>query len=212
VVMVETVRRLKPDGVAALEGVMNGTANFILSRLEAGADFDAALLEAQAKGFAEADPSADVDGHDAADKLSILIREAFGADLPPHRIPKASLSQITAEMSAEALADGKVYKQIARARRGAGGVIDAEVVIEPISRSHAFAGALNEENRCLITTSDGRVHALYGKGAGRWPTAAAVFADIMDITRHRASDGAASGRSAAASVSPRLAAAALKRA
>ncbi|MEQ8406112.1 MAG: homoserine dehydrogenase [Oceanicaulis sp.] len=212
VVMVETVRRLKPHGLAAVEGVMNGTANFILSRLEAGADFDAALTEAQAKGFAEADPSADVDGHDAADKLSILIREAFGADIPPHRIPKMSLSEITAQMSAAAHEDGKVYKQIARARRTAGGAIDAEVVIEPISRGHAFAGAVNEENRCLITASTGRIHALYGKGAGRWPTAAAVFADIMDIARHRASDGAAPGRAAAAGPSPRPAAAHLKRA
>jgi homoserine dehydrogenase len=212
VVMVETVRRLKPGGIAALEGVMNGTANFILSRLESGVDFESALIEAQAKGFAEADPSADVDGHDAADKLSILIREAFGADIPPDRIPKASLSQITAEMSAAALKDGKVYKQIARARRTAGGGVDAQIVIEPVSRSHAFAGAVNEENRCLITASSGRVHALYGKGAGRWPTAAAVFADIMDIARHRASDDAASGKPAAASVSPRIAAAALNRA
>ena len=213
VVMVETVRRLKSGGVAAVEGVMNGTANFILSRLEAGAAFEDAVLEAQAKGFAEADPSADVDGHDAADKLSILIREAFDVDLPPHRIPKASLSEITAEMSAAALKDGKVYKQIARAKRSAGGAVDAEVVIEPVSRSHAFAGAVNEENRLLITASSGRVHALYGKGAGRWPTAAAVFADIMDIARHRASDGAAPGEAAAARAdSPRLAAAALRRA
>lgn len=212
VVMVETVRRLKPEGLTAVEGVMNGTANFILSRLEDGVAFHAALREAQAKGFAEADPSADVDGHDAADKLSILIREAFDVDLPPGRIAKTSLSTITAEMSAAALKDGKVYKQIARARRTAGGGVDAEVVIEPVSRSHAFAGAVNEENRCLITARSGRVHALFGKGAGRWPTAAAVFADIMDIARHRASDGAASGRPAAAGASPRLAAAALSRA
>jgi homoserine dehydrogenase len=203
VVMVETVRRLKADGVAAVEGVMNGTANFILSRLEAGAAFDAAVAEAQAKGFAEADPSADVDGHDAADKLSILIREAFGADIPPERIPKMSLSEISAEMSAAALAEGKVYKQIARARRTAGGKIDAEVVIEPISRSHAFAGAINEENRCLITASSGRVHALYGKGAGRWPTAAAVFADMMDIQRSGACDvGALKPRAADADDAP----------
>lgn len=211
VVMVETVRRLKADGIAAVEGVMNGTANFILSRLEDGAAFDAAVAEAQAKGFAEADPSADVDGHDAADKLSILIREAFGADIPPHRIPKTSLSEISPEMSAAALAQGKVYKQIARARRSAGGAVDAEVVIEPVSRSHAFAGAVNEENRCLITAVSGRVHALYGKGAGRWPTAAAVFADIMDIVRRRASDGATPS-AAAAGASPRPAAADLKRA
>jgi homoserine dehydrogenase len=195
--MIETVRRLQPVGISAVEGVMNGTANFILSKLGQGEAFEDALNEAQRLGFAEADPSADVDGHDAADKLSILIREAFGVALPPERIAKQSLSEITPEMCASAAEEGKVYKQIARARRVAGGAVDAEISIEPVALSHPFAGARNEQNRALVTDSQGRVHAVYGKGAGRWPTAAAVFADMMDIQRASACDGAP------ASVSPR---------
>lgn len=191
--MIETVRRMREDGVAAVEGVMNGTANFILSKLGEGEAFDDALAEAQRLGFAEADPSADVDGHDAADKLSILIREAFNVALPPDRIAKMSLAEITPEMCAAAAADGKVYKQIARARRVSADAVDAEVTIEPVSLSHPFAGARNEQNRALITDSHGRIHAIYGKGAGRWPTAAAVFADIMDIQRANACDGPMSG-------------------
>ena len=200
--MIETVRRLRPAGVSAVEGVMNGTANFILSKLGEGVAFQEALAEAQRLGFAEADPSADVDGHDAADKLSILIREAFDAAVPPERIAKMSLSQITPDMCAAAAAEGKVYKQIARARRVAGGAVDAEVVIEPVALSHAFAGARNEQNRALVTDASGRVHAVYGKGAGRWPTAAAVFADMMDIHRACACDAAKAKAPAGAQADP----------
>ena len=196
--MVETVRRLKPGGVAAVEGVMNGTANFMLSKLGEGDAFEAALAEAQRLGFAEADPSADVDGHDAADKLSILVREAFDVALPPDRIAKASLSQVTPEMCAAAAEEGKVYKQIARARRLAGGEVEAEVVLEPVALEHPFADARNEQNRALVTDRSGQVHAVYGKGAGRWPTAAAVFADMMDIQRAWACDGRVAEPSAAA--------------
>jgi len=188
--MIETVRRLQPVGVAALEGVMNGTANFILSKLGEGEAFEDALADAQRLGFAEADPSADVDGHDAADKLSILIREAFQAAVPPQRIAKMSLADVTPKMCADAAKAGKVYKQIARARRVAGGAVDAEVVIAPVALSHPLAGARNEQNRALVTDADGQMHAIYGKGAGRWPTAAAVFADMMDIQRASACDGA----------------------
>lgn len=181
--MIETVRQLQSVGVVSVEGVMNGTANFILSRLGEGEAFEDALAEAQRLGFAEADPSADVEGHDAADKLSILIREAFGVAMPPDHIAKQSLSEVTPEMCAAAAKDGKVYKQIARARRMAGGGVDAQVSIEPVALSHPFANARNEQNRALVTDAAGQVHAVYGKGAGRWPTAAAVFADMMDIQR-----------------------------
>jgi len=186
--MIETVRRLRTPGVAGLEGVMNGTANFILSKLGEGRAFADALAEAQELGFAEADPRADVEGHDAADKLSILIREAFDISLPPEHIAKQSLAEITPEMCAAAAAHGKVYKQIARARRTSGNAVDAAVTIEPVCLSHPFAGARNEQNRALITDINGRIHAVFGKGAGRWPTAAAVFADIMDMQRSPACD------------------------
>lgn len=202
--VIERVAALKTSGIVMIEGVMNGTANFILDKLAAGVDFDAALAEAQRLGFAEADPSADVQGHDAADKLSILIREAFGVALPPESIAKQSLREVSTDKANAASANGLVYKQIGRCRLD-GGRVEASVSIETVPAGHPLAGARNEENRFMLTDAAGRTQALYGKGAGRWPTAAAVFADIMEMRRAWAGDERvdmpASGRAMAALVS-----------
>ena len=90
--VLEAVARVRAgDGIVSVEGIMNGTVNFLLGRLEQGCDFDEAVREAQLAGFAEADPSGDVDGHDAAQKLSLLVRAAFGAGVAPEAIAKESL-------------------------------------------------------------------------------------------------------------------------
>ena len=180
--VLETLERLKGE-VLAVEGVMNGTANYLLSRLGEGWGFEDAVKKAQELGFAEADPAADLEGHDAADKLSILVREAFGVALPPALIPKQSLRDVTPEEAQAALARGHVLKQVGRCRLVPGGGIEAAVRVESLAQSHPLAGARNEENRFLVTTADGAVHQVYGKGAGRWPTAASVFADVMDVQR-----------------------------
>ena len=169
--------------VVAIEGVMNGTANFILSKLGEGWSFQDALAEAQAKGFAEADPTADVDGHDAADKLSILAREAFGAAVPSASIAKASLRDVSPVAVADALAAESVLKQVGRCVRSADGAVHADVRIVALPASHPLARPKNEENCFLVTLSDGCVHEVFGKGAGRWPSAASVFSDIMDVQR-----------------------------
>lgn len=180
--VIEALRRLQ-GRVVAVEGVMNGTCNYLLSRLAEGWSFDRALAKAQELGFAEADPSADVDGHDSADKLSILIREAFGVALLPQGIDKHSLHDLVPEAAAEALECGRVLKQVGSCRVRPDGSIEAEVRIISLSRSHPLAQTRNEENRFLVTDIDGHVHDMFGKGAGRWPTATAVFADIMDAQR-----------------------------
>jgi homoserine dehydrogenase len=123
-----------------------------------------------------------VDGHDAADKLSVLVREAFGVALPPALIAKDSLGVLGPQDAHAARERGEVLKQVGRCRLVSGG-IEAEVRVEALRLSHPLAGARNEENRFLIGTADGAVHEVHGKGAGRWPTAASVFADIMDIQR-----------------------------
>ena len=199
--VLELVALRKSAGVQALEGVMNGTGNFILDQLGAGIAFDDAVAEAQRLGFAEADPSADVDGHDAADKLSILVREAFGVHLPPDCISTQSLSEVSADAARAALSQGLVFKQIGRAHRDASGQVRAAVSVEAVPQRHPLAGARNEENRFLLTMADGSVQALYGKGAGRWPTAAAVFADLMDVQRAWAGARAAP-RGASSSLPP----------
>ncbi|WP_129793101.1 homoserine dehydrogenase [Sphingosinicella sp. CPCC 101087] len=191
--ILETIARVRADaGVGEIEGVMNGTANFLLSRLGEGWDFAAAVAKAQELGFAEADPAADVDGHDAADKLSILIRKAFGVAVPPGRIYKQSLRDIAPGEPQAALARGEVLKQVGRCSQDADGSIKAEVRIEALPASHPLAGARNEENRFLVHDRAGQRRAVFGKGAGRWPSAAAVFADVMDLQRSLASAGGAS--------------------
>ncbi len=187
--VIETVRRLAPHGIAKLEGVMNGTANFILSKLADGVPFADALEEAQRLGFAEADPSADIEGQDAAEKLSILIREGFERAVSPDQIPKASLADMTPELCREAAKRGAVYKQVARAELDDDGQITAEIVIEAVALNHPFAHAINEHNCVHIWDLDLCRHEVFGKGAGRWPTAAAVFADIMDLHRALTADG-----------------------
>ena len=185
--ILETIARLREAGaVVSVEGVMNGTANFLLDRLGEGWSFDEAMAQAQALGFAEADPATDVDGHDAADKLSILARDAFGAVLLPGGIAKQSLRAVTPAQVQAAQARGEVLKQVGRCRLRADGSVLAEVAIEALPAAHPLAGARNEENRFLVTDADGHVHSTYGKGAGRWPTTAAVFADIMDLQRRLA--------------------------
>jgi len=185
--VLETIQRLRAGGaVVSVEGVMNGTANFLLGKLSEGWAFDEAVAKAQELGFAEADPATDVDGHDAADKLSILARDAFGVALLPENIAKESLRTVTPEAVRAALARGEVLKQVGRCRLQPDGSVFAEVAIESLPAHHPLAGARNEENRFLITDADGHVHSVYGKGAGRWPTTAAVFADVMDLQRRLA--------------------------
>ena len=168
---------------------MNGTANFLLGRLGEGWEFDAAIARAQALGFAEADPAADVDGHDAADKLSILVRRAFGVAQPPDRIARASLRGLAPGAAAAALARGRVLKQVGRCRVDPDGTLHAQVRIEALRVDDPLAGACDEENRFRIVDGAGRSHHVHGKGAGRWPTTAAVFADVMDLQRALAAAG-----------------------
>jgi homoserine dehydrogenase len=182
--VLEAVGRLaKQPGIVALDGVVNGTVNFLLARLANGWSFDQALAKAQELGFAEADPTSDVDGHDAAYKLSLLVRDAMGVALPSDEIPKDSLRSVTAEAILAALAKGQVLKQVSRARLLPNGKVEASVRIESLPGSHPLARVTNTENSVLITAADGTVHEVHGHGAGRWPTAASVFADIMDLQR-----------------------------
>ncbi len=182
--VLEAVGRLaKQPGIVALDGVVNGTVNFLLARLANGWSFDQALAKAQELGFAEADPTSDVDGHDAAYKLSLLVRDAMGVALPSDEIPKDSLRSVTAEAILAALAKGQVLKQVSRARLLPDGKVEASVRIESLPASHPLARVTNTENSVLITAADGTVHEVHGHGAGRWPTAASVFADIMDLQR-----------------------------
>lgn len=180
--IVEMLRRLE-GSVVSIEGVMNGTCNYLLSRLSEGWSLEQAIKSAQELGFAESNPCGDVDGHDAADKLSILAREAFGVALLPTSIAKHSLRDLAPEAACEALPRGEVLKQVGSLQLLPDGSIEAAVRLRALPFHHLLAAPTNEENRFLVTDCDGNVHDIFGKGAGRWPTAMAVFADIMDAQR-----------------------------
>lgn len=203
--ILETLDRLAATGGAArIEGVMNGTANFLLDRLAAGDAFDRAVKEAQRLGFAEADPAADVEGHDAADKLSLLIRAAFGKAVDPAGIPKDSLADIAPAAVKSARDEGMAFKQIGVCELSENGEVKAEVRVRAVPVEHPLAGARNEENRFTLVHADGGEITLFGKGAGRWPTAAAVFADIMDIHRGLSEPDRAEPAASAPSRAPAL--------
>jgi homoserine dehydrogenase len=180
--VIEAVRR-QNGKVSSIEGVMNGTCNYLLARLAEGWSLDRALAKARELGLAEAEPSGDVDADDAADKLSILIREAFGVALLPKWIEKHSLRHLMPGAAARALARGESLKQVGSCRVRPDESVEAKVSIVSLPCSHPLARTTNEENRFLVADLDGHVHDIFGKGAGRWPTAAAVFADIMDGQR-----------------------------
>jgi homoserine dehydrogenase len=189
--ILETLDRLRGQ-VVAIEGVMNGTCNYLLSRMGEGVGFEEALEEARELGFAEADASSDLDGHDAAFKLLILARHAFGASLAEGNVNRETLRSVTSEDVVRIERDGHRPKQVGRCSLQ-DGEVRAEVRLEVVPPDHPFFGVTNEQNCFVVTLQSGEVIRLDGKGAGRWPTAAAVFSDVMDAQRelHRRSDAAA---------------------
>ena len=170
--LIETVRRAQAHGtVVRIEAVLNGTCNFILNRLAEGRPFEAALIAARDAGFAEADPSADLTGLDAAAKLAILSHEAL-------------LGRLTAEgVARETLAPDGV-RPVGRVRQLAW--LDArtgevEVALRCVDDDALFVALPDEGNALRVTTGDGRVFIARGRGAGRTPTAESVWADLTDL-------------------------------
>ena len=164
-------------------GIVNGTTNYILTKMtEDGADYKDVLKDAQAKGFAEADPTADVEGIDAANKLCILTALLFDKYIAPADIPTRGISQITSEDIAAAAADGCKIKLIAHAVLKDGQVV-CSVAPEKIPHSHPLAGVSNEFNAVYITGDMVGEVMLYGKGAGALPTGSAIVGDIIGIAK-----------------------------
>jgi len=166
--VIETLLRARDHGpIARIEGVLNGTVNFLLNQLCDGCAFSDALADARLRGFAEEDPSADLEGHDAATKISILSALAWGE--APQLIAIQTLS------SATVLPEGPV-RQIARADARS-----SEIVFRPVADDTLFADLPDEWNALRVICEDGTVFTCRGRGAGRWPTAESVWADLLDI-------------------------------
>ncbi len=174
------------DSIEAIRGIVNGSTNFILSSMtSSGLSYNEALLLAREKGFLEADPTLDVSGQDAAQKLSVLIYHAFGLHVTPDVIETDGIEGITSQRIATELSNGKVIKLIAEASLDAHGKLNAHVALQAIAREHLFASTRDEFNALEITARHAGPQILYGKGAGSFPTASAVIGDVVELLREQ---------------------------
>jgi homoserine dehydrogenase len=171
---------LAGDQVTRIEGILNGTCNFILSKMEEGAEFADVLREAQAHGYAEADPTEDVDGYDARAKLVILSRLALRADIDPVEIPCRSIREVGAIDFAYARELDCTIRQVARAELRGGDVL-ASVGPMLVPKASPLAWSRGTENTVLVGGRYGGDVVFSGHGAGGHPTAVAVVSDVISI-------------------------------
>ncbi len=178
------VQCLGANELSQVTGILNGTTNYILTRMiRAGLSFDAALKEAQEKGYAERDPSADVEGTDACRKICILAAIAFGRHVSPAQVPTVGIAGVTGEDVACAGALGCKVKLLARAVKGADGRVCAFVEPHFVPVEHPLAGVEDVFNAIQVTGDAIGDVMFYGRGAGKLPTASAVVSDVMEVVR-----------------------------
>lgn len=176
---------LQANNYTEVMGILNGTTNYIMTKMtDEGLPYDEVLKDAQTKGFAEADPTADVEGLDAANKLSILIALAFGKYVAPDAIPTTGITKITADDIKAAAAENKKIKLIGQASLKYG---QLEYSVKPVQldASHPLAGVSNEFNAVYITGDMVGELMFYGRGAGALPTGSAVCGDILQIMKNK---------------------------
>ncbi|CAN2244124.1 ThrA Homoserine dehydrogenase [actinobacterium SCGC AAA044-D11] len=177
------------DRVQRVMGIVNGTTNFILTKMdESGAAFGDALKEAQSLGFAEADPTADVEGFDAAAKAAILAGLAFHSRVTDADVFREGISNITAMDVAVAKSLDLVVKLLAIAELS-DGKISVRVHPTLISRSHPLAAVREAFNAVFVESESAGAMMFYGRGAGGAPTASAILGDLVAVARHRVSGG-----------------------
>jgi homoserine dehydrogenase len=168
--------------IASISGILNGTCNFICGKLAEGVEFDEAVELAQNSGFAEADPTLDIDGTDAAQKLGLLARSAFGVEIPFVTIKRKGIENLSTKDLKKAASRSNTIRLIAKIERSESGY---EASVEPceISLDHAF-GSINGAGNCLlIEETDGSKRFVAATGAGRYPTTESVIADLFDLYR-----------------------------
>ena len=168
-------------GLTRIRGVLNGTTNYILSRVERGRSFADALADAQKAGFAEADPSRDLDGRDAADKLAVLAWLAFGVDPSSLDIHTVGIDAERASDAVAAAARGRALRLVATAHR-VGNRVCARVTPRVIPRAHPFAQVCDEQNLVQLESESAGTVTVSGRGAGGSATASALLADILRIS------------------------------
>lgn len=171
------------DRLRALHGILNGTSNYILTQMESrGIDFDQALAEAQLAGYAEADPTFDIDGQDARDKLCILARMAFGGHLDVNRIPTSGIRQIRSADFHWAGENDRTIRLVASAEQTPSG-LDLSVRPWLVSRRSMLAKVEDVNNAVFLVGDRLGTQMFYGRGAGGDATGAAVVSDLVEIAR-----------------------------
>ncbi|HEY6105257.1 MAG TPA: homoserine dehydrogenase [Anaeromyxobacteraceae bacterium] len=184
--VIRTLREaLASDRINALHGIVNGTTNFILTAMaDRGEPIEKALAEAQRLGYAEADPTLDVEGGDAAQKLCVLAQLAFGARLKPEDVLTEGIMGLRPEDFAWGKEAGYALKLLAIARRVGDDQIEARVHPAFIPAGSMLAGVRGAMNAVLLQSEALGPSMLFGQGAGAMPTGSAVVADIIDLTRN----------------------------
>ncbi|MEU1722290.1 homoserine dehydrogenase [Nonomuraea sp. NPDC005692] len=178
---------LAGDHVKRVLGIVNGTTNYILDKMDTtGASFTDALEEAQTLGYAEADPTADVEGFDAAAKAAILAGLAFHSRVTADKVHREGITEITATDVASAKAMGYVIKLLAICQRSDDGrSFGVRVHPAMIPRTHPLAGVREAYNAVFVEAESAGQLMFYGKGAGGAPTASAVLGDLVAVGRNR---------------------------
>jgi len=171
---------LAGDHIRRMQGILNGTCNFILSQMEAGAEYPAVLAEAQAKGYAEADPTEDVGGFDARSKLAILMRLALRVVVDPEEIVPQPITSVTAVDFSYARDLNCTIRQVSRAEE-VDGEVAATVGPMLIDRNSPMAWSRGTENMVILTGKYGGDVVFSGHGAGGHPTAVAVVSDLLAL-------------------------------
>jgi homoserine dehydrogenase len=173
---------LTGDAITGIRGVLNGTCNFILSSMEDGLSYEDALAASQRAGFAEADPSLDVDGHDSLQKLMILCGLAFG-DVVESRIRVNGVRDYPLRQIRRTLRKGGTTRLVAEARM-AGGVLELSVEPQELDADDPLGRLRGAENGVALVTEGRGELLLTGLGAGGLPTASAVLTDVIEVMAH----------------------------
>ena len=177
---------LTGDEIEEIAGILNGTTNYMMTRMfYEGANYEEVLREAQKNGFAEADPTADVEGYDACRKIAILSSLMFSKNVESEKVPTEGITKITAADFEYANATDHTIKLLGRSR-----AIDdntAEVMVAPflLSKEHPLAMVHGVFNAVFVTGNMLGDSMYYGRGAGKLPTASAVVSDVVDCARHQ---------------------------
>lgn len=176
---------LSANEIYEIYGILNGTTNYILSRmLQNASSFEEALEDARAKGYAEADPTADIKGIDTCRKICILADLAFGRHIDPARVSTCGIENITEEDMAYAKAMGAKIKLVGRVMRSGTDAVVAYVAPHILPEENLLSN-VDDVFNCIVVRGNAIGDTMfYGKGAGKFPTASAVVADVIDAAKH----------------------------